>query len=89
MTLSQNPFGYGDLSDLPVEVTHLPVLLFAKAKVKQILAGRCFGSRAFFLNWSSVSFFVRALDVLTTKEILRNIASTLGLIGAQAAGEED
>ncbi len=75
-------------AELPVEVTHLPILLHAQAKIKQILAMRCSGSRAFFLNWTSVSYFVRALDVLTTKEILRNIASSLGLIGANAAARE-
>ena len=54
-------------AELPVEVTHLPILLHAQAKIKQMLATRCTGSRAFFLTWSSVSYFVRALDVLTTK----------------------
>lgn len=33
LTLLQSPFGYGDLSELPVEVTHLPVLLFAKVQL--------------------------------------------------------
>ena len=88
LTMTSRPFNLGDLKELPVEVMHLPIKLVAQAKIKQLLAMDSYGSRAFFLNWSAASKFVAALDVLTTKEIMRNVGCTLGQINAISAARE-